>query len=100
MIVKRLSEKSGYWQKDVRSLLQCMDEVILEYFGDVTEDEDITVQLVRGVRLKCTVVPKRNRRDPRTQEDIIVKPTVKPACKFSGDFRKQIQDNYDTKKGE
>ena len=38
MMVKKLSEKSGYWQKDVRSLLQCMDEVVLECFGEVTED--------------------------------------------------------------
>lgn len=98
MMVKKLSEKSGYWQKDVRSLLQCMDEVVLECFGEVTEDEDVAIQLVRGVRLKCTVVPERNRKDPRTQEGIIVKPTVKPACKFSDDFRKQIQDNYDMKK--
>ena len=98
MLIKKLSEKSGYWQKDVRSLLQCMDEVVLECFGEVTDDEDVVRQLVRGVRLKCVVVPERTRKDPRTQEDIIVKPTVKPARKFSEDFRKQIQNNYDSKK--
>ena len=98
MLIKKLSEKSGYWQKDVRSLLQCMDEVVLECFGEVTDDEDVVMQLVRGVRLKCAVVPERKRKDPRTQEDIIVKPTVKPACKFSEDFRKQIQNTYDSKK--
>ena len=98
MMVKRLSEKSGYWQKDVRSLLQCMDEVVLECFGEVTDDEEVVVQLVKGIRTGCKIMKPRERVDPRTQEPITVDSTVKPFCKFSDDFRKQIQDNYDTKK--
>ncbi len=98
MLIKRLSEKSGYWQKDVRNLLQCMDEVVLECFGEVTDDEDVIVQLVKGVRISAHVVPERERVDPRTQKPIICQETVKPACKFSDDFRQQIQENYETQK--
>ena len=98
MLIKRLSDASGYYQKDIRTVLQTLDEVVLECFNDVTEDEDIVVQLVKGIRCGCKVVPKRTRKDPRTQEDIICEATVKPFAKFSDDFRVAIQDQYDTKK--
>ena len=98
MMVKKLSEKSGYYQRDVRTLLQCMDEVVLECFDEVTANEDIIVQLVKGVRISTHVVPERERVDPRTQKPIIVGETVKPACKFSDDFRVVIQNQYDAKK--
>ena len=93
-MIKKLSEKSGYYQRDVRALLQCMDEVVLECLGEVTTEEDVIVQLVKGIRCGCKVVPPRERVDPRTYEPIIVGETVKPSCKFSDDFRQQIQEKY------
>lgn len=98
MMIKKLSEKSGYYQRDVRAVLQCMDEAVLECFSKVTSDEDVVVQLVKGVRISVHIVPERNRVDPRTQEPIVVGETVKPSCKFSDDFRQQIQENYETQK--
>lgn len=97
-IIKALSEKSGYWQKDIRELLKKFDEVVLEYFSEVTDEEDITVQLVKGVKISAHIVPKRDRVDPRTGEPIVVDETVKPSCKFSDDFRKIIQEQYEEKR--
>jgi nucleoid DNA-binding protein len=98
MLIKRLSDASGYYQKDIRTVLQTLDDVILECFNDVAENEDIVVQLVKGIRCGCKVVPERTRKDPRTQEDIICEATVKPFAKFSDDFRVVIQNQYDAKK--
>lgn len=98
MMVKKLSEKSGYYQRDVRALLQCMDDVVLECFDEVTDEEEIAVQLVKGIKVGCTIQPERSRKDPRTQEDIICAPTCKPNAKFSQDFRRVIQEQYDAKK--
>ena len=98
MMIKRLSDVSGYYQKDIRVLLQALDEVVFEYFNDVSDDDDISVQLVKGIKCGCKIVPERTRKDPRTQEDIICKATVKPFAKFSEDFRAAIQDQYDIKK--
>lgn len=98
MLIKRLSEESGYWQKDIRAVLQCLDDVVLEYFGEITDDEDISIQLVQGVKISAHVVPKRDRVDPRNGNPIVCKETVKPACKFSEDFRKVIQNQYESKK--
>lgn len=98
MLIKRLSDTSGYYQKDIRALFQALDDVVFEYFNDVTDDEDISVQLVKGIKCGCKVVPQRTRKDPRTQQDIICEATIKPFAKFSDDFRKLIQNQYDTKK--
>lgn len=98
MLIKMLSDASGYYQKDIRKLLQSLDDVVFECFNSVTDDEDVSVQLVKGIKCGCKVVPERTRKDPRTQEDIICEATVKPFTKFSDDFRKSIQEQYDAKK--
>ena len=98
-MIKKLSEKSGYYQKDIRTLLQCLDEVVFEELSSVTDNEEISIQLVSGIKVKTAVVPERDRVDPRTQKPIVVKATVKPACKFSQDYRLKLQEAYDNKNG-
>ena len=97
-LIRRLSEKSGYCQKDIRPLLRCFDEAVLEYLNEVTDTEDVSIQILKGVKISAHIVPERERVDPRTGNPIIVRETVKPACKFSEDFRKNIQEQYDAKK--
>ena len=99
MIIKKLSEKSGYYQKDVRSLLQCLDDVVLEYFGAVTDEADVSMQLVQGVKIGCKVVPERVRKDPRNQSDIVCPAQTKPFAKFSQNFREIIQNQYESRNG-
>lgn len=98
MLVKRLSEHSGYYQKDIRTLLQHLDDVVLECFNEVTDDEEISIQLVTGCKIGCEIVPQRERVHPKTRESIICSPTCKPNVKFSKDFRAIIQKQYDDKK--
>lgn len=98
MMIKTLSEKSGYYQQDVRKLLKCFDEAVIEYLDEVDDDNDISVQMIEGVKLRAAVVPERERVDPRTQEPITVKPTVKPSVKYSELFREKIQTQYESKK--
>ena len=98
MMVKRLSEKSGFWQKDVRALLQCMDDVVFDALDEATLDEEIQVQIVTGIKLGCKIVGERERVDPRTHQPIVVGETTKPFAKFSNDFRFRLQESYNEKK--
>lgn len=99
-LVKRLAEETGFWQKDIRVVLQSLDELIPEYFNMVTEEEDVNIQLFTGCKVGCKIVPTRERVKPDTREKVVCKPTVKPRAKFSVDFRQAIQKNYDNKMGE
>lgn len=98
-MIRRLSEKSGYYMKDIKAVLQAMDEVVFDALCEVTDEEDVSIQLVQGIKVSTHVVPERDRVDPRTQKPIIVRATVKPACKFSQDYRFKLQDAYNSKNG-
>lgn len=98
-MIKKLSEHSGYYQKDVRSLLQSMDEVVFDLMCEATLEDEIQIQIVTGVKIGCKIVGSRDRVDPRTQEAIVVGETVKPFAKFSQDYRDKLQEQYDTKNG-
>ena len=96
-MVRRLSERSGYYMKDVRAVLQCMDEVVFDALCEVTEEEEVSIQMVTGVKLQCVPVKERPRKDPRDQKDILCKPTCKVKAKFSQEFKLRLQENYDEK---
>ena len=98
MLIKKLAEKSNFYQRDIRVLLHYLDEVVFETFNEVDEGNDVSIQIVEGVKLKVTLVPPRERVDPRTQKPIIVKATVKPGVKYSENFREKIQNQYEEKK--
>lgn len=99
-LIKKLSEESGYYQKDIKLLLQTLDKVIVDYLSEATDDEDVSIQLIIGAKLSSHVVPARERVDPRNLQPITVKSTVKPSCKFSDDFKYKIQEQYEEKKGD
>ena len=96
-LVRRLSERSGYYMKDVRTLLQCMDDVVFEAMVDATLEDEVQIQMVTGIKLGCKIVGERERVDPRTQQPITCGETTKPFVKFSQDFRFRLQEAYDTK---
>ena len=98
MLIKRLSEKSDYYQKDIRVLLQCLDDVVFECFNEATLEDDIQVQMTTGIKLGCKIVGERERVDPRNQQPIVCGETVKPFAKFSEDLRFRLQEAYDTRK--
>ena len=75
-----------------------MDEIVFDELCKVTDEDEVSIQLVQGIKVRAAVVPERGRVDPRTQEPIIVKATVKPACKFSQDYRFKLQEAYENNK--
>lgn len=97
-IIKKLANKSGYYEKDIRKVLHCLDDVVMECLSEVTNEEEISVQIVKGIKCGCKVMEPRRRVDPRNGNPIDVSETVKPFAKFSEDFRKVIQENYNISK--
>lgn len=99
-MARDLAEKTGYYLKDVKTLLSAMDDVIKEYFSEVTNEEEVCIQLVEGIKCGCKIVESRERVDPRNRNPIVLPDTVKPFAKFSQEFRKCIQKQYEKKKAE
>lgn len=97
MLVKKCAEQSGFYQRDVRILFKCLNEVVFDCLTDVTEDEDISVQVVEGCKLTAYVVPERERVDPRDRSPIVCAPTVKLGSKYSEVFKAKVQEKYDSR---
>lgn len=93
-LIRKLSEKSSYYQKDIRYLLQCLDEVVFDELCNATLDDDVKIQLLTGVKLGCKKTPQRQRKDPRDQSDIIVAESPKLFTKFSQDFKLKLEESY------
>lgn len=96
-LIELLSEKSGYWKKDIRYLLQCLDEVVFETLGEATLDEEVQIQLVKGIKCGVKILGPRDRVNPQTLEPIVVGETTKAFAKFSNDFKLKLQEAYDKK---
>lgn len=97
-MARDIAEKTGFFLKDIKVVLSAMDNVVKEYFGQVTDDEEISVQIVEGCKIGCSIVPERERKNPKTGEPVICAATCKPFSKFSEGFRNVIQKQYDSKK--
>lgn len=97
-MIKKLSERSGYYQKDIRLLLQCFDDVVFEELCNATLEEEVQVQLISGLKCNVKILGERERVNPQTQEPIIVGETARPYAKFSQVFKIKLQEAYDNKK--
>lgn len=96
-MIRKLSDKSGYTMKDIRELLRCMDEVVIDELCDVSPDNTVVVQLVQGVKLICEPVSERERKDPRNQNDIVCHATCKVKTRVSQDLKEKMTEFYDNK---
>ena len=99
-MARALAEKTGYYLRDVKNLLSAMDDFVKESFAEVTDEEDVVIQIVEGVKISVHVVPERERVNPQNQKAIMVKATVKPAAKFSSVLREIIQKQYEDNNSE
>jgi nucleoid DNA-binding protein len=99
-MARDLVDKTGFYLKDIKVVLSAMDDLVKEYFGEVTDDKEVAVQIVEGVKISVHIVKPRQRKNPKTGEDIICSETVKPVAKFSDIFRQTIQKKYEENKNE
>ena len=98
-LIKRLAEKSGFYQKHIQVVLHALDEVIMDCFDEVTEDEEMSVQIAEGIKITGKIQGERQRVDPRTHKEITCCARCKPGVKFSEPFKRKIQKQYEEKQG-
>ena len=98
MMIKMLANKTGFFQQDIKTVFSAFDTLVRERLSEVDDDTEIVVQLAEGIKVGFKVVPERQRRDPRTQEEITCKAQTKPFAIFSETFREKIQEAYENNK--
>ena len=97
-LIRKVAEESGYYQKDVRVVFNVLEDVLLECFDDIDEDNPVSVRLLSFLALNGHVWGERERVDPRNRKPIICKPSVRILGKVSDGFKEKAQERYDNKK--
>ncbi len=98
-IIKQLCDRCGYFQRDIRNVLSELDDIVEEHLSTINEDNpEVSVQVIRGLKLQGKLVPERARRDPRTNQPIICAPTVKLNGKVSETIKEAVQKAYEDSK--
>ena len=97
-MARDLSSKTGYYVKQIKTLLSAMDEQVKEYCSQATDDDEMVIQICEGLKISARVVESREGVNPRTRETIACGATIKPTAKFSQEFRMFLRKKYEEKK--
>lgn len=96
MILKRsdfiseLSRKADYRRVDVTELINAFESVIIDALSSASLDEDVEIQILKGVSICSRRVPEREARNPQDQSSIITPEKNIPYVKFTRRFREKI----------
>lgn len=89
-LVDILSERTGFYKQNIHTILDALDDVIVENMSTATKDEPSEIQLSLGFVFGGRFSPKREARDPRDGSAIITPAKYIPYAKFKPSFRKKI----------
>lgn len=89
-IIDELKERTGFYKKNIKELLDSLDDIIIENMNMATYDEPSEIILFSGWRLGAKRVPERPYCDPRNREEIITPEKVIPYCKLKQSYRQRI----------
>ena len=78
-LARRLAKKTGYNLQDVKKVVSAMDDVIKDCYSEVTDEDEVLIQICEGVKIGCSIIPERQRKNPKTKEEITI-----PASKVPG----------------
>lgn len=91
-IVVDLAERTGYYKKDLKFVLDELSDLISEYIGSATIDSPVKITLISGIALGGKCVPEKEGTNPSTQEKMLIPEHVVPYAKFSGAFRNKLKN--------
>lgn len=84
-MIKAIAERTGFTQKDVKVVMEAMQDVT---FATVAHEE---VKLMDGVTLTVAERAARTGRNPQTGETLEIPAKVTPKCKFGKAIKDVIE---------
>ena len=89
-LVDILAERTGFYKKNIRTMLDALDDVIVENMSAATKKEPSEIHLSLGFVFGGRYSPKREAKDPRDGSTIITPAKYIPYAKFKPSFRQKI----------
>lgn len=89
-LVDILAERTGFYKHNLDTILDVLDDVIVENMSTATEAEPSEIYLSLGFVLGGRFSPEHEAKDPRNGEIIITPAKYIPYARFKSSFRKKI----------
>ena len=90
-LINELKERTGFYKMHIKTLLDVLDNIIVENMNTATYDEPSEIVLFKGWRLGAKRVPEREWREPRGGTTIAAEKLI-PYCKLKQSFRDRINN--------
>ena len=85
-----LAIRTNFYKKNIDTILDALDEIIVENMSAATKKEPSEIHLSLGFVFGGRYSPKHEVRDPRTGEKVMTPAKYIPYARFSPHFRKKI----------
>ena len=91
-IIDELHNKTEFYKKDLKFVMESLEEVIMEMMTGATDGKPSEIRLFHGWKLGAKVLPERESKNPRTGEKIITSEKLSPYCSFEQSFKKKLNN--------
>lgn len=91
-IIDELKERTGFYKKDIRVVLEELENIILENMQTATVEQPSECRLFFGFTIGAKRMPNKKANHPKTQELIDVPEHLNPYAKFNKTYRKKVNN--------
>lgn len=89
-LVEELAARTDFYKSNINSILDALDDVIIEHMSTATKTQPSELYLSLGFVIGGRYSPKREARDPRDGSIITTPAKYIPYARFKPSFRKKI----------
>lgn len=90
-VITVVHEKSGYYKKDLRKVMDALEESIIAIMATAEIDDPVEIRLFDGFYVQAKREPERPAIDPRTGESIIAREKIKPNVNIRRSFKWHVE---------
>lgn len=91
-IANEIYQRSDFYKGPIEDLLDILDDVIVEYLGKAELDDNVEIQIAKGLIIGSRRVPEHEAKDPRNLSDVIVPERVLSYARFTDTFKQKINE--------
>lgn len=91
-IVDELSKRTKFYKNSTERFVNALEDMIIEYLNQAEVDDNVEIQIAKGLIIGSRRVPEHEAKDPRNQDDVIVPERVLPYARFTDTFKQKINE--------
>ena len=91
-VIDELHKETNILKKDLRFVLDALENVIMNMMIRVENDQPSEIRLFHGWKLGAKILPERESKNPKTGEKVVTPEKISSYCHFEQSFKKKLND--------